>query len=109
MRADGVVSEGDGERGSTLPFVLVCWLVAALMVVVARIVLKKFTKMKNTRKTVGADLDMLRRRDGTSPAVGEGSAALASGDGIRGTRGAAELPEGAPGDATLRGGRSLRR
>jgi hypothetical protein len=23
---------GDGERGSTLPFVLVCWLVAALMV-----------------------------------------------------------------------------
>ncbi len=27
MRADG----GDGERGSTLPFVLVCWLVAALM------------------------------------------------------------------------------
>ncbi len=27
MRRDG----GDGERGSTLPFVLVCWLVAALM------------------------------------------------------------------------------
>ena len=23
--------DGDGERGSTLPFVLVCWLVAALM------------------------------------------------------------------------------
>jgi hypothetical protein len=27
VRRDG----GDGERGSTLPFVLVCWLVAALM------------------------------------------------------------------------------
>ena len=30
MRADGV-HRRDGERGSTLPFVLVCWLVAALM------------------------------------------------------------------------------
>jgi Flp pilus assembly protein TadG len=30
--ADGEVSERDGERGSTLPFVLVCWLIAALMV-----------------------------------------------------------------------------
>jgi hypothetical protein len=31
VRADGERSR-DGERGSTLPFVLVCWLVAALMV-----------------------------------------------------------------------------
>src|SRR3954452_900918 len=31
VRADGEVSERDGERGSTLPFVLVCWLIAALM------------------------------------------------------------------------------
>ena len=30
VRADGD-PHGDGERGSTLPFVLVCWLVAALM------------------------------------------------------------------------------
>ena len=30
MRADGAPGN-DGERGSTLPFVLVCWLVAALM------------------------------------------------------------------------------
>ena len=30
MRADGD-HRRDGERGSTLPFVLVCWLVAALM------------------------------------------------------------------------------
>ena len=30
MRADGE-HEREGERGSTLPFVLVCWLVAALM------------------------------------------------------------------------------
>src|SRR4051794_28041528 len=32
VRPDGEVSERRGERGSTLPFVLVCWLVAALMV-----------------------------------------------------------------------------
>jgi hypothetical protein len=31
VRPDGEVSERRGERGSTLPFVLVCWLVAALM------------------------------------------------------------------------------
>ena len=30
MQADGEQGQ-DGERGSTLPFVLVCWLVAALM------------------------------------------------------------------------------
>ena len=30
VRADGTPGS-DGERGSTLPFVLVCWLVAALM------------------------------------------------------------------------------
>lgn len=30
VRADGAPGSG-GERGSTLPFVLVCWLVAALM------------------------------------------------------------------------------
>jgi hypothetical protein len=62
--------------------------------------------MKNTRKTVGDDLDMLRRRDGASPAVAEGSAAsLASDDGtLDGTRVAAELPEGTPRD-----GRTLRR
>jgi uncharacterized membrane protein len=33
VRPDGEVSERRGERGSTLPFVLVCWLIAALMVV----------------------------------------------------------------------------
>ena len=32
MQPDGEVSERRGERGSTLPFVLVCWLIAALMV-----------------------------------------------------------------------------
>jgi Flp pilus assembly protein TadG len=31
VRTDGRVSERDGERGSSLPFVLVCWTVAALM------------------------------------------------------------------------------
>jgi Flp pilus assembly protein TadG len=31
VRADGGVSERPGERGSSLPFVLVCWTVAALM------------------------------------------------------------------------------
>jgi Flp pilus assembly protein TadG len=31
VRADVEVSERDAERGSTLPFVLVCWLIAALM------------------------------------------------------------------------------
>jgi hypothetical protein len=99
-----------GLQWAFLYSAIICVLVAALMVVVARFVLTKFTKMKKTRKTVGADLDMLRRRDGASPAPGEGSAAtLASDDGILGTRGTAELPEGAPGDATLRGGRPLRR
>jgi hypothetical protein len=100
----------DGLQWAFLYAAIICVLVAALMVVVARFVLKKFTKMKNTRKTVGADLDMLRRRDGASPAVGEGSAAARASDGeIQGTQGAAELSQGAPGDAALRGGRSLRR
>ena len=31
VRPDGQVSERNGERGSSLPFVLVCWTVAALM------------------------------------------------------------------------------
>jgi uncharacterized membrane protein len=31
VRADGQVPERAGERGSSLPFVLVCWTVAALM------------------------------------------------------------------------------
>jgi Flp pilus assembly protein TadG len=32
VQPDGEVSERWGERGSTLPFILVCWLIAALMV-----------------------------------------------------------------------------
>jgi Flp pilus assembly protein TadG len=32
VRPDGELSERRGERGSTLPFILVCWLIAALMV-----------------------------------------------------------------------------
>src|SRR5215218_649104 len=31
VRTDGAVPESRGERGSSLPFVLVCWTVAALM------------------------------------------------------------------------------
>jgi len=99
----------DGLQWAFLYAAVICVLVAALMVVVARIVLKKFTKMKNTRKTVGADLDMLRRRDGASPAGAEGAAALASDDGTLRGRTAAELPEGTSRDATPRGGRSQRR
>lgn len=110
----------DGLQWAFLYAAVICILVAAVMVAVARLFLKKFSKMKNTRKTMTDDLDMLRRRDGASPAIGEESAAaLASDDGIRGTRGAAQLPEGTPRDATprdgtlrdgtLRGGRSPRR
>jgi Putative Actinobacterial Holin-X, holin superfamily III len=85
---------------------IICILIAAAMIVLARFGLTRFSKMKDTRKTVGDDLDMLRRRDGASPAVAEGSAAsLASDDGtLEGTRVAAELPEGTPRD-----GRTLRR
>jgi hypothetical protein len=100
-----------GLQWAFLYAAVICVLVAALMVMVARVFLKKFSKMRNTRKTVGADLDMLRRRDGASPAVTEESAAaLASDDGtLRDPRAAAELPEGTSRDATLRGGRPHRR
>ncbi len=85
---------------------VICVLIAAAMIVMARFGLTRFSKMKNTRKTVGDDLDMLRRRDGASPAVAGGSAAtLASDDGTTGgTRVAVEPPEGTPRD-----GRTLRR
>jgi uncharacterized membrane protein len=82
---------------------IICVLVAAAMVVLARFGLKRFSKMKTTRKTVTDDLDMLRRRDGAAPAVPEGSAALADDDGtLRGTRVAGEISDGAlPGGRTL--------
>lgn len=89
---------------------VICVLIAGAMVVLGRFGLTRFSKMRNTRKTVGADLDMLRRRDGEAPAVAAGSAALASDDGkLQASRAAAELPEGTSRDATLRGGRSPRR
>jgi hypothetical protein len=83
---------------------VICILIAAAMVVVARIGLTKFSKMKNTRKTVGDDLDMLRRRDGASPAVPGGpAAALAGDDGtLRGAQGAVEISDGGLRDGTLR-------
>ncbi len=70
------------------------------MVAVATLGMKKFSKMKQTRKTVTDDLDMLRRRDGapsSAPgAVSPGSAdALTSDDGtLRGSRATAEIPAG---------------
>ena len=68
----------DGLHWAFLYAAIICVLIAAAMIFVARIFLTKFSKMKNTRKTVGADLDMLRRRDGAPPAVTEGSAAAAA-------------------------------
>ena len=59
----------DGLQWAFLYAAVICILVAAVMVGVARFALKKFSKMKTTRKTVTEDLDMLRRRDGASPAV----------------------------------------
>jgi hypothetical protein len=89
---------------------IICVLVAAAMVVAARFGLTRFSKMRDTRKTVTADLDMLRRRDGASPAVTEGSAALAGEDGtLRGARATGEIPNGAPRDGTLGDGRTLPR
>lgn len=89
---------------------VICVLIAGAMIVLARVGLSRFSRMKTTRQTVTDDLDMLRRRDGASPAVAGGSTALASDDGkLQASRAAAELPEGTPRDATLRGGRSPRR
>ena len=47
-------------------------LVAGAMVAVARLGLKKFSGMRQTRKTVTEDLDMLRRRDANG-SIGTGS------------------------------------
>jgi hypothetical protein len=68
----------DGLHWAFLYAAIICVLIAAAMIFVARLFLRKFTKMKTTRKTVGDDLDMLRRRDGAAPAVTEGSAAVAA-------------------------------
>jgi hypothetical protein len=100
------VPGGGGLWACFIYAALICVLIAAAMIVLARFGLTRFSKMKKTRKTVGDDLDMLRRRDGASTAVAEGSAAsLASDDAtLERTRVAAELPEGTP-----REGRTLRR
>jgi hypothetical protein len=58
-------------------------LLAALLAVAAWLVTKRFARMRQTRKTVTADIDMLRRRDSTAPggALPDGSRAALARDG----------------------------
>jgi ABC-type multidrug transport system fused ATPase/permease subunit len=44
-------------------------LLAVLIAGVGSLLLRRFSKMEKTRKTVTDDLEMLRRRDGASPAM----------------------------------------
>ena len=61
--------------GSSALYVCFLWaalfilLLALLVAGIAVLVLRRFSKMKKTRKTVTDDLEMLRRRDGASPAL----------------------------------------
>ena len=61
--------------GSSALYVCFLWaalfiaLLAVLIAGIALLFLKRFSKMKKTRKTVTDDLEMLRRRDGASPAL----------------------------------------
>lgn len=62
----------------------VCFVYAAVILVllagvlagVALLVMRRFSGMKQTRKTVTADLDMLRRRDAAAAGTGAGGARL---------------------------------
>jgi len=64
MRPDGEVSERQGERGSTLPFVLVCWLIAALMVFGAIAASDAFLELQEVQSTCdGAALAAADRAD----------------------------------------------
>ena len=59
--------DGDGERGSTLPFVLLCWTVAALMVVGAITASHAFLEQQRVQAVCdGAALAAADRTDETA-------------------------------------------
>jgi hypothetical protein len=81
LHAAGVPG-GGGLWACFIYAAIICVLIAAMMVALAMLGLRRFSKMKETRKTV-TDLGLLRRRDaGGSLAAPEGSVpALTSDDG----------------------------
>jgi hypothetical protein len=70
-----------GLRAAGVGALYVCFVYAAVILVITAVVLavtgylvaQKFSKMRQTRKTVNADLDMLRRRDAASSTEPDGA------------------------------------